>query len=116
MSSATISGIIAVLGTMHHGTIVADRLTPLSDCLYVTSQKLCTCTIESHSARISYSFRNTSSCSAITSHLLEVVYGMCGVYAVSFVACFGATVYCVLLLHRNEVEKVRTSNSRHFSI
>ena len=32
---------------------------------------------------------------------------MCGVYAVTFVSCFGAAVYAILLAHRLEIKKVR---------
>lgn len=104
--SSTISGIISAIGTVHYGMAVAKLLTALSGCFYRTVQRSCTCSVESQTSKVWYKFENTGSCKHITTHLREVVYGMCGVYAVTFLACFSAAVYGILLLHKIEIRKV----------
>jgi hypothetical protein len=103
----TASGILSAIAAVHYGITVSNRLTSLSNCVYMSYQGLCTCSVVTSSLRVTYNFENTVSCTIITKHLHEVAYGMCGVYAVAFLSCFGAAVYVILLAHKVEIRKVR---------
>jgi hypothetical protein len=104
---STASGILSAIAAVHYGITVSNRLTSLSDCMYMSYQRLCTCSVVTSSLRVTYNFENTISCTIITKHLQQVAYGLCGVYAVAFVSCFGASVYAISLAHKVEIKKVR---------
>ncbi|XP_028402505.1 uncharacterized protein LOC114525381 [Dendronephthya gigantea] len=104
--SSTVSGILSAIGAVHYGITVTNRLMALSDCVYTSYERLCACSVVTSSSRVTYNFENTVSCAIITKHLREVAYGMCGVYAVTFVSCFGAAVYAILLAHKLEIRRI----------
>ena len=108
---STVSGVLSAIAAVHYGITVSNRLTSLSDCTYVIHRRLCICSVVTSSLKVTYNFQNTVSCTIITNHLREVAYGMCGVYIVTFLSCFGAAVYAVLLAHKIEIQKVRNSCS-----
>ncbi|KAJ7394015.1 hypothetical protein OS493_003688 [Desmophyllum pertusum] len=105
------AGLLCFAGALYTGTEIAPLLSKMDSCQYFPVENSCKCFHQSELRQVSIIFRDTANCNGIQNKLLDLVYGMCGVYSGGLVTCILAAIMETLLLCRKRSSKA-TLHSR----